>query len=332
MAVVNKKQEQTQANPYAGMVGVSSNTAQRLGQAQQQYQAGDTVNTAQQTWQQIQQQKPGAYTSKYTDIMNGILDQIQNPKEFKYEFNQDNMFKAYADLYNQYAKQGMMDTMGQAAALTGGYGNSYAQQVGQQQYQQAMLPLYEKGMDLYDRAYQKYRDDQSNLYNQYGVINEQENTDYGRYRDLVGDWTNQEQTAYNRYTDARDFDYAQYQDDLNYWTGLAQVENQAYQTEAQRQEAIRQYNQDFAESKRRYDQEWEHQLALEAAAAAEAQGGSSSTSGGGKTYYAINGKYYEDNGNGVYKEVSRDKIKDGSKVDTSKDYLNKGDYFKLRSH
>ena len=332
MAVVNKKQEQTQANPYAGMVGVSSNTAQRLGQAQQQYQAGDTVNTAQQTWQQIQQQKPGAYTSKYTDIMNGILDQIQNPKEFKYEFNQDNMFKAYADLYNQYAKQGMMDTMGQAAALTGGYGNSYAQQVGQQQYQQAMLPLYEKGMDLYDRAYQKYRDDQSNLYNQYGVINEQENADYGRYRDLVGDWTNQEQTAYNRFTDARDFDYAQYQDDLNYWTGLAQVENQAYQTEQQRQEAIRQYNQDFAESKRRYDQEWEHQLALEAAAAAEAQGGSSSTSGGEKTYYAVNGKYYEDNGNGVYKEVSRDKIKDGSKVDTSKDYLDKGDYFKLRSH
>lgn len=293
MAVINnRKQEQTQpVQPYTGMVGVSGNTAQNLGRAQQGYTAGDAVNRAQQTWQQIQAQKPGAYTSRYSDALDNILNQIQNPKEFKYEFNGDNLFKNYADLYSQYAKQGMMDAMGQAAALTGGYGNSYAQELGQQQYQQAMLPLYERGMELRNAAYQQHQDQRSDLMNQYSVIGNQENTDYARYRDLMGDWQNEENQAYNRYTNERDFDYGQYQNDLNYWTGLAQVENAAYQTEQQRLEAIRQYNQDFAENKRRYDQEWEHQMALEAAAAAEAGGGSGG--GGGKQkVIGINGHLF----------------------------------------
>ena len=34
----------------------------------------------------------------------------------------------------QQGKQAMQDTMGQAAALTGGYGSTYGQAVGQQQY------------------------------------------------------------------------------------------------------------------------------------------------------------------------------------------------------
>ena len=315
MAVINNKKQEQQVSPYTGMVGVSGNTAQQLAKAQTGYKAGDAVNAAQQTWQQIQNQKPGAYASRYTDVLNNILNQIQNPQEFKYEFNGDNLFKGYADLYNQYAKQGMMDAMGNAAALTGGYGNSYAQMVGQQQYQQNMLPLYEKGMELYDRAYQKYRDNQSDLYNQYGVISGQENTDYSRYRDLMGDWTNQEAQAYNRYQDAQNFDYTQYQNDLNYWTGLAQVENQAYQTEQQRLEAIRQYNQDFAESKRRYDQEWEHQLALEAAAAAAEEAGGGPGRRSSSLYYRSGNTYYKVDENGRYQPVDPSTIPDSARVD-----------------
>ena len=36
----------------------------------------------------------------------------------------------------------MMDSMGRAAALTGGYGSSYAQSAGQQAYQKQMDSLY----------------------------------------------------------------------------------------------------------------------------------------------------------------------------------------------
>ena len=41
-----------QANPYSGMVGVSANTAQHVGQAQQGYQQGANVTAAQQILQQ----------------------------------------------------------------------------------------------------------------------------------------------------------------------------------------------------------------------------------------------------------------------------------------
>ena len=233
-------------NPYAGMVGVSQNTAQHVGQAQQGYQQGQNVTAMQNIWQQIQQQQPGQYQSQYTDMLNNIMQQIQNPQEFKYEFNGDNLFQAYSDLYSQKAKQGMMDAMGQAAGLTGGFGNSYAQAVGQQQYQQNMLGLYDKGLELYDRARAAYDQDQQNLLNQYNILNQQEQTAYDRYRDEYNDWVNQEQTAYGHYQDAQSFDYNLYQNDLNYWTGLAQVENAAYQTEQQRQDAVEQYKQQYA--------------------------------------------------------------------------------------
>lgn len=235
-----------QANPYSGMVGVSANTAQHVGQAQQGYQQGANVTAAQQILQQLQDQKPGEYQSQYTGMLDNIMQQIQNPQEFKYEFNGDNVFKGYADLYNQYAKQGMQDAMGQAAALTGGYGNSYAQAVGQQQYQQNMLPLYDKGLELQQQAYQRYQDQQQNLKDQYSMLSDREQTDYNRYRDDYNDWQTQEQQAYERMQYAQQFDYQMYQNDLNYWTGLAQVENQAYQTEQQRQDALMQYKQQYA--------------------------------------------------------------------------------------
>ena len=233
-------------NPYAGMVGVSQNTAQHVGQAQQGWKPGESVTAAQNVWNQIQEQKPGEYQSQYGGMLDNILQQIQNPQEFKYEFNGDNLFKAYADLYGQKAKQGMIDTMGQAAALNGGYGTSYGQTVGQQQYQQNMLGLYDKGLELYDRARQAYQDQQNGLKDQYELLSDREQTDYNRYRDQYNDWQQQEQTAYGRYQDAQSFDYNLYQNDLNYWTGLAQVENQAYQTEQQRQDALEQYKQQYA--------------------------------------------------------------------------------------
>lgn len=90
--------------------------------------------------------------------LHSILAQVGAP-DYHYNFNEDELFRYYADLYTQKGKQASLDTMGQAASLTGGYGNSYAQSVGNQQYQQYLLGLYDKGMDLQNAAYQRYNDD-----------------------------------------------------------------------------------------------------------------------------------------------------------------------------
>ena len=77
--------------------------------------------------------------------------------------------------------------------------------------------------------------------------------DYSRYRDTVGDWENERDYLTGRADTEYERDCGQYMNDLDYWTGLAQAENADYNTDTDRQEAIRQYEQNFAEEQRQYD-------------------------------------------------------------------------------
>lgn len=243
---------------YNGLHGLSGNTANQIANYQQGYTPSDAVNQANAALQNVMAQKPQGYESKYSAALDSILQRIQNPEQFKYSFNGDELFKNYADVYTQKGKQASLDAMGQAAGLTGGYGNSYGQMVGNQQYQQYLMDLYGKGMDLYDRAYQRYLDDQNNIYNQYNVLAQQDNTDYGRYRDTYGDWENERSYYTNRADTAYDRDYGQYSDMLNYWTGMGQAENSDYWTGENFRENQRQFDADMAEKQREWDQEFNY--------------------------------------------------------------------------
>ena len=254
---INKKQEDLNrrqggigsSSPYSGMPGVSQNTANNLGNYQGGYKPSETVTQANQRLAEVNAQRPQSFSGKYGPQLEGILKQIQNPGDFKYDFNGDEMFKYYADLYTQKGKQASMDAMGQAAALTGGYGNSYAQQVGQQGYQQYLLSLYDRGLDLYDRAYQRDRDRIGDMNNTYNILQDADARDYDKYRDTMADWQAERDYATGREDTERGFDYGTYADQLNYWTGMAQQENAAYNTEANRNEQMRQA--DLDESYRR---------------------------------------------------------------------------------
>lgn len=103
----------------------------------------------------------------YVDQLNSLYDQIMNRKPFQYDLNSDLLYKQMADQYTQMGQQAMMDTMGQAAALTGGYGNSYAQSVGNQTYQQYMTGLSEQIPSLYDRALNAYMAEGDRMLQQY---------------------------------------------------------------------------------------------------------------------------------------------------------------------
>ena len=262
-------QQKYPTSGYQGLQGVNNNTANQVANYQKGYQQGQNVTNAQQQMQNVQAQKPQGYTSKYGAQLDSILQQVTNPEKFQYSFNGDELFKSYADLYTQKGKQASLDAMGQAAGLTGGYGNSYAQQAGNQQYQQYLLGLYDKGMDLYDRAYQRYLGDQEQKQNAYNMLANADQTDYGRYRDTVGDWQNELGYWTDMYNTESDRDYSRYGDQRDYWTQLAQVENADYRSEQERQEAIRQFNlnyeenqrqfnENLAEQKRQWDQKYEY--------------------------------------------------------------------------
>ena len=77
----------------------------------------------------------------------------------------------------------MMDTMGQAQAMTGGYGNSYAQGVGQQAYQGYLQGLNEQVPNLYQMALNRYIQQGDQMLDQYSMITSQEAQDYSRWQD-----------------------------------------------------------------------------------------------------------------------------------------------------
>ena len=136
---------------------------------------------------QQQLQKPGAYTSSWQAQLDDILQKIQNREKFSYDLNGDALYQQYKDQYMTQGKLAMMDTMGQAAALTGGYGSSYAQMAGQQAYQGYLQGLNDKVPELYQLALNQHNAEGDELYRQASLIAGMEEQDYGRYRDQVSD-------------------------------------------------------------------------------------------------------------------------------------------------
>ena len=258
-----------------------------------EYVESDAVKQAQALLQQQQAAKPGAYQSQWQTSLNETLDKILNREKFNYDLNGDALYQQYKDQYVMQGQKAMMDTMGQAQAMTGGYGNSYAQTAGQQTYQGYLQQLNDKVPELYQLALNKYQMEGDALMNQYGLMADQEDKDYGRYRDSVSDWQSEVdrlQSQYNaerdydysKYTNDRDFSYGQYVDDRNYQYQVDRdaIADQQWQTSFEYQQnrdqiADEQWQKEFDEAVRQYNES----LALQQAA--KSSGGSS---GGGGSY------------------------------------------------
>lgn len=127
--------------------------------------------------------KKTGYTSRWQDQLDDTMGKIMNREKFTYDLNGDALWNQYKDQYVTGGKMAMMDTMGQAAALTGGYGNSYAQGVGQQAYQGYLQGLNDKIPQLYQMALDSYDREGDALLQQYGMMTDRENTDYNRFID-----------------------------------------------------------------------------------------------------------------------------------------------------
>ena len=145
--------------------------------------------------------KPG-YTSSYAGQIQSLLNQIMNREDFSYDYTTDPLYEQYRDQYTREGNLAMRDTMGSAAALTGGYGNSYGTTAGSQAYQAYLGRLNEVVPQLQQLAYQQYLGEQTDLYNQLSALQALDNAEYGRYRDEVSDYYQDYANAYQQYTDS----------------------------------------------------------------------------------------------------------------------------------
>lgn len=220
------------------------------------------------------------YESRWTPEMERLYAEIQNREPFKYDLNSDMLYQNMADQYQQMGRQAMMDATGNASAMTGGYGNSYAATAGNQAYQQYLTQLNSQIPELYDRAYQQYRDQGSDLMNQWSMAGSMDDRDYQRWQnegqDLynqLGMWQNADARDYQRFQDAGqdlynrlnmwqnadDRDYGRYQDEgqnlMNQYGLMGQDYDRQY---GQWQDVLNQWNNDrnFAQGQYQYENDF----------------------------------------------------------------------------
>lgn len=199
-----------------------------------EYTASKKVLEAESAVQRQKAAKPEGYVSSYEAPLRQAMERILNREDFHYNLDGDALYRRYRNQAIQDGRLAMADAAGQAAALTGGYGNSYAQSVGQQAYNRQLDSLADRIPELYNLAMSQYQLQTQNLQRKYDLLSGAQQQEYGRYQDALAAWQKEADQLWKAYTDARDSDYDAYRDEVADW----------------------QWQQEFDENKRRYDQQW----------------------------------------------------------------------------
>ncbi len=124
-------------------------------------------------------------TSAYETYIKDVFDKLNNREKFSYDLNGDALYQQYKDQYMLQGQQAMMDTMGQVAAMNGGYGNSYAQTVGQQTYQGYLQQLNDRIPELYQLALNQYNQEGQDLKDLYALYTDMDDRKYERDMDDI---------------------------------------------------------------------------------------------------------------------------------------------------
>ena len=177
--------------------------------------------------------KPKDWTGgTYGAALNDAVNKILNREKFSYDLNGDALYQQYKDQYMNAGRIAMNDTIGQASAMTGGYGNSYAATAGNQAYQGYLQNLNNVVPELYQLAFSKYNQEGQNLLDNYNAINSAYNQEYGQYRDSVNDWYTEANRLVDAYQGAYSMDYGRYADDFNRSLSAFNANNSSLQNTA----------------------------------------------------------------------------------------------------
>lgn len=192
-----------------------------------------------------------------------LQQQIMGRAPFSYDYESDPVYQSYAKQYRREGQRAAADTMGQAAALTGGRPSSWAVTASQQAGNNYAAALADKIPELYQLAYQMYAREgdemRSNLSTLMGVNNDLYGRWYQQGRDAVADARYEDETAYNRgvYADERDYERA--------WNENQRAYERSWNEE--NRDYTRAWNEDDRDYSRgrdavsdaRYDTEWAYQ-------------------------------------------------------------------------
>lgn len=213
-------------NTNSSIHGVDQNTVNTMTST---FQASNAYQEAMAKTNELLEQLSSGRTS-YTDKINSLMDQIQNRDKFSYDVDQDMLFQQYLASSMASGKTAMQDTIGQASALTGGYGSTYATSAGNQQYNAYIQDAYNNLPEYYSLALEAYNMEGEEMYKQLSMLNDADNTEYQRtYNSWNANFSNAQQMYANEYQAWSDqvanaFNYANLSNS-DYWNNANYQQN-----------------------------------------------------------------------------------------------------------
>ena len=146
------------------------------------------VGQAQSYLESAMSAKPASYQSRYEKQIVGLYDQIMNRPVFSYDARRDPLARQYREQYIRSGQRAMEDSIGASAALTGGYGNSWAATAGYQAYGKYLQALNDQLPELEKRAREQYDAEGKALTTRLNLAMNMKDKGYGWYQDAMNDW------------------------------------------------------------------------------------------------------------------------------------------------
>lgn len=165
------------------------------------------INKAGQTMFSEAPTYPGTYDAQ----LNAAYNKIVGREPFQYDIANDPMYQQFAEQYMRRGAMAAEDVAGQASAMTGGYGNSYAASVGNQAYQNYLQNINEMLPEFYGMALDRYNAQGDALEKEYSMLRDLADREYDIYQDELDNYwkgvqyeQNLADKAYERNQAARD--------------------------------------------------------------------------------------------------------------------------------
>lgn len=202
--------------------------------------------------------------TSYTDQLNALMNDIKNREKFQYDIDSDLLFQQSLASYMANGANAMQDTMAQAAALTGGYGSSYATSAANQAYNAYIQDAYSNLPQYYNMALDAYNAEGDEMYRQYAMLSDEDMKEYERNynaftnnlnlaNDMYGkeynEWADEVKNALNMANLQMSENQQLFQQNYN----MANMLNEEYWKSKQFNESIRQYENNFNQSKTEFD-------------------------------------------------------------------------------
>lgn len=173
-----------------------------------------------------------AYENAFAQQQKDLLDRILNREDFSWSKETDPQWSSYKKSYLREGDRATANALAQASAASGGRPSSHAVNAATQAGDYYATKLNDVIPTLYQQAYERYLDEYNMKLKDLNAVNQQEQLDYAKYLDRLGQFNTDRGFAYQNYAD----DYDRLRSQLADVQGQDQIDYARYLDEVSRQQ------------------------------------------------------------------------------------------------